>query len=57
VVIDDDTCSERRMAIEVAALAQQVGKAALVADRESLRRALVYLRRAALELTSPTGRR
>jgi hypothetical protein len=57
VVIDDDTCSERRMAIEVAALAQQVGKAALVADRESLRRALVYLRRAALELTNPTGRR
>ena len=57
MVIDDDTCSERRMAIEVAALAQQVGKHAVIADREALRRCLVYLKRAALELTNPTGRR
>ncbi len=53
----DDLSTERRLAIEVAALAQQVGKHAVIADREALRRCLVYLRRAALELTSPAGRR
>ena len=53
----DDYSTERRLAIEVAALAQQVSKAAVIADREALRRCLVYLRRAALELTNPTGRR
>jgi hypothetical protein len=53
----DDLSTERRLAIEVAAIAQQVGKHAVIADREALRRCLVYLKRAALELTSPTGRR
>jgi hypothetical protein len=54
---NDDLSTERRWAIEVSALAQQIGKAAIIADRESLRRCLLYLRRAALELTNPTGRR
>jgi hypothetical protein len=57
VFVMDDLSTERRLAIEVAALAQQVGKHAVIADREALRRCLVYLRRAALELTSPAGRR
>jgi hypothetical protein len=47
---DEIIPTQRRLAVEVAAALHKAGNLALIADTEALRRSLVYLRRALLEL-------